>query len=180
LLFLKLSIRIRGFHKIPSHPKGERVRVREKGWFSIIRKESSMRKYLIIAVALSVSAYMFGCGKKQALEESQEPMTMETMSVVSFTNAVVSPEAKAEAKMVAQPAPAYSKPTDTEVQTALKNANFYTGQIDGKIGPKTRQAIEEFQKANNLKPDGKVGPKTWALLNTHLNVPVEIQTKKKQ
>lgn len=149
-----------------------------------------MKKYLIIAAALSVSAYMFGCGKKQALEESQEPMTMETMSIMSSTNAVVSPEAKAEARMVTQPvvsaaklevpAPEFSKPTDTEVQTALKNANFYAGQIDGKIGPKTKQAIEEFQKANNLKPDGKVGPKTWALLNAHLNAPVEIQTKKKQ
>ena len=149
-----------------------------------------MKKYLIIAAALSVSAYMFGCGKKQAMEESQEPMTMETMSVVSSTNAVVATDAKAEAKMVSQPvvsavkleapAPAVSEPSDTEVQTALKNANFYDGEIDGKVGPKTKKAIEEFQKANNLKADGKVGPKTWALLNAHLNAPVEIQTKKKQ
>lgn len=137
-----------------------------------------MKKYLIIAAALSISAYMFGCGKKQAMEESQEPMTMETMSAMSATNTVVSPEARAEAKMVTQLV--VFKPSDTEVQTALKNANFYAGQVDGKVGPKTKQAIEDFQKANNLEADGKVGPKTWALLSAHLNAPVEMQTKKKQ
>jgi peptidoglycan hydrolase-like protein with peptidoglycan-binding domain len=57
----------------------------------------------------------------------------------------------------------------TEIQTALKNANFYTGSIDGKIGPKTKAAIEEFQKANGLTADGKVGPKTWQILGAYLN-----------
>lgn len=55
-----------------------------------------------------------------------------------------------------------------EIQTALKAAKFYTGEIDGKIGPRTKRAIVEFQKANGLKPDGKVGPKTWAELGKYL------------
>ena len=56
----------------------------------------------------------------------------------------------------------------TPVQTALKNAGFYTGSIDGKIGPKTKTAIQEFQKAKGLKVDGKIGPKTWAEMEKYL------------
>jgi len=55
-----------------------------------------------------------------------------------------------------------------DIQTALKAANFYTGNIDGKIGPKTKRAIVEFQKAKGLKADGKVGPKTWMELEKYL------------
>ena len=55
-----------------------------------------------------------------------------------------------------------------DMQTALKAANFYTGNIDGKIGPKTKRAIVEFQKAKGLKADGKVGPKTWMELEKYL------------
>jgi len=55
-----------------------------------------------------------------------------------------------------------------DIQTALKAANFYTGSIDGKMGPKTKKAIVEFQKAKGLKADGKVGPKTWIALEKYL------------
>jgi peptidoglycan hydrolase-like protein with peptidoglycan-binding domain len=55
------------------------------------------------------------------------------------------------------------------IQTALKNAGFYKGSIDGKMGKNTEEAIKEFQKANNLHVDGKVGKKTWELLKAHVN-----------
>lgn len=55
-----------------------------------------------------------------------------------------------------------------DIQAALKAAGFYAGSIDGKIGPKTKKAIIEFQKAKGLKADGKVGPKTWAVLEKYL------------
>ena len=61
-----------------------------------------------------------------------------------------------------------SKPTSKNVQQALKNAGFYTGAIDGKIGPKTREAIKEFQKSNSLYSDGIVGKKTWEKLSQYL------------
>lgn len=60
------------------------------------------------------------------------------------------------------------KPTTKEIQTALKNAGFDPGTIDGKMGPKTRQAVKEFQKTKGLNPDGVVGPKTWAELGKYL------------
>jgi len=48
-----------------------------------------------------------------------------------------------------------------DVQKALKNAGYYDGAIDGKIGAKSIKAIEEFQKDFDLKVDGVVGKKTW-------------------
>lgn len=47
-----------------------------------------------------------------------------------------------------------------QVQTALKNAGFYRGSVDGRIGPATTEAIKAFQGANGLKADGVVGRKT--------------------
>lgn len=54
------------------------------------------------------------------------------------------------------------------IQTSLKNLGLYQGELDGKIGPQTREAIRKFQRQNNLVVDGKVGPKTWALLKQGL------------
>jgi hypothetical protein len=57
-----------------------------------------------------------------------------------------------------------------EIQQALKNAGFYQGPIDGKIGPQTQEAIKQFQQANGLQVDGKVGRHTWAKLAPYLNL----------
>lgn len=56
----------------------------------------------------------------------------------------------------------------TDVQSALKAAGYYTGNIDGKVGPNTISAIAAFQNANNLKADSIVGAKTWEVLKTYL------------
>ncbi len=60
-----------------------------------------------------------------------------------------------------------------QIQTALKNAGYYEGTIDGKMGKKTRKAVKEFQKANNLPVDGKVGKKTWLALKEYLEKKVK-------
>jgi peptidoglycan hydrolase-like protein with peptidoglycan-binding domain len=69
--------------------------------------------------------------------------------------------------------PARKKARIKEIQTALKNAGFYTGRIDGVKGRKTRTAIREFQKANGLTADGIVGGKTWAALAKYAEGPAE-------
>lgn len=61
-----------------------------------------------------------------------------------------------------------SQDRNKDIQRALKSAGFYTGAIDGKIGPRTKKAVIDFQKANGLKVDGKVGPKTLAALDKYL------------
>jgi peptidoglycan hydrolase-like protein with peptidoglycan-binding domain len=54
-----------------------------------------------------------------------------------------------------------------QIQTALKKVGFYKGKIDGKTGPRTKEAIKAFQRASGLKADGAVGDKTWAELNKY-------------
>jgi peptidoglycan hydrolase-like protein with peptidoglycan-binding domain len=56
----------------------------------------------------------------------------------------------------------------TLLQTVLKDAGFNPGSMDGKFGPKTKEAVITFQKAHDLKADAKVGYKTLsALLRYH-------------
>lgn len=59
------------------------------------------------------------------------------------------------------------------IQTALKNAGYFQGEVDGKIGKNTRLAIKEFQKANNLHADGRVGKNTWMALKEYLEKKVK-------
>lgn len=140
-----------------------------------------MKDFVFIILALTLVVCLQGCGKKQEpLEEMQQPMSPEDLSRLA-----VSQQPMAEMKPAAEPAlpvveqkplpqlppPGPYRPTVQEIQTALRNAGYYTGAIDGKIGPLSRKATEEFQKANALQVDGKVGPKTWAVLSKYLNNP---------
>ncbi|PIW68371.1 MAG: hypothetical protein COW10_02905, partial [Candidatus Omnitrophica bacterium CG12_big_fil_rev_8_21_14_0_65_42_8] len=74
---------------------------------------------------------------------------------------------KAKGTMQRDPTKAEFRPAAKEIQAALKNAGFNPGSIDGKIGPRTRQAIKDFQKSKGLVPDGVVGPKTWTSLGRY-------------
>jgi len=62
-----------------------------------------------------------------------------------------------------------TKLSKKEIQEALKGAGFYDGPVDGKIGPKTKDAIIAFQKENGLKADGVVGRKTSSELRKYLS-----------
>ncbi len=154
-----------------------------------------MKKMGFIILALAIGVCLWGCSKKESSEElTQEPMSMESLSTMSTTETkAAAPEMKPEVKvMPVQPAAATQaepaleplppsgpyKPTASEIQTALTNAGYYSGKVDGKIGPKTKKAVEEFQKANGLQADGKVGPKTWAALSKHLNAAATESSKK--
>lgn len=140
-----------------------------------------MKKNLLAIFVLALIVYMVGCGKKEAaMEEAQAPMSMDALSKVAAEPKAVAPQAQMQVTPAAvepqgvleslPPSGPY-KPKAEEVQAALKNAGFYAGTVDGKIGPKTKNAIMEFQKAKGLEADGKVGPKTWSVLSLYLNQP---------
>lgn len=61
-------------------------------------------------------------------------------------------------------------PTAKEIQTALKRAGFYQGEIDGQIGLGTKEAISKFQEAKGLNPDGAMGSRTWEILVKYLEL----------
>jgi len=60
------------------------------------------------------------------------------------------------------------KVSPEKIQRALKSAGVYTGQVDGRIGAGTKEAIIEFQKSHGLKADGVLGRRTWDALKTYL------------
>ena len=62
----------------------------------------------------------------------------------------------------------HSKERVRQIQMALREAGYYKGEIDGKLGPRTKRAIKGFQKAKKLNPDGIAGEKTWEALNQYL------------
>ena len=53
-----------------------------------------------------------------------------------------------------------------EIQALLKKIGYNPGPIDGIFGIKTKIAVEEFQKDNNLVADGIIGPKTYDLFDS--------------
>ena len=140
-----------------------------------------VKKYVFIVLSILVIGYLVGCGKKQeTAEEMQEPMPIEqagqvgveTKAMPESTTLAEQGATAAGAKLEPLPPSGPYTPSAKEIQLALKNAGLYGGLIDGKIGSMTKKAIEEFQKANNLKADGKVGLKTWAVLSSYLTQPI--------
>lgn len=159
-----------------------------------------MKKVGLILLVVAAGMVFAGCGRKQkSLEEMQEPLSVEALSNMTTSASTLpapAPEPtqvapaqvapSAPVKLEALPPSGSGKPSNQEIQAALKNSGYYTGNVDGKIGPMTKKAIEAFQKANNLKADGKVGPKTWEALKAYLNsapapvVPQEARPAKKR
>jgi peptidoglycan hydrolase-like protein with peptidoglycan-binding domain len=141
-----------------------------------------MKRFTLILFVLAAAICISGCSKKtESLEDMQQPMSPDDLSRLTAQNQTAVPAGTPTAltpvatpvspsgELEGLPPSGPYRPSLTEIQTALKNAKFYTGSIDGKIGPKTKAAIEEFQKANGLTADGKVGPKTWQALGAYLN-----------
>jgi len=56
-----------------------------------------------------------------------------------------------------------------KIQTELKNRGYYSGNIDGIFGTRTKNAVINFQKDNGLQVDGIVGEKTLSALGIEKN-----------
>lgn len=136
---------------------------------------------IVLAALMILPMAITGC--KSRVEKPAEEPKMEVPESLSATGEIVTniepanmvaaevipPTASAQ-QVVTKVAPLVQSAIDKtkDIQRALKNAGFDVGTIDGKIGPKTKKAIEDFQKSKGLKVDGKVGPKTWAELEKYL------------
>lgn len=132
-----------------------------------------------LVVAVFISFFLVGCSEKKSEMPIGEIMANTTVAPAQNVEVATVPAATSAAEEAAAPAaevvteaPAvYIAPTAEEIQTALKNAGYYAGSIDGKLGQKSKKAIESFQRDNGLEVDGKVGPKTWDKLKARLNNP---------
>lgn len=82
----------------------------------------------------------------------------------------------------AHAAPRASAPPDTRkdaagLQLALNALGYRDGSgrtlaVDGDAGPRTRQAVEAFQRAHGLAVDGVAGPRTQAALHQAMRAPL--------
>lgn len=142
------------------------------------------KRFLTIALiaVLAIPLAVVGC---KAKAEKPVEIQNEVLESSALTEEMVPTQAPLEpAQMVAaetipptatppvqpKPLPVTQEKQDRnkDIQKALKAAGFYAGAVDGKIGPRTKKALLDFQKAKGLKADGKVGPKTWAELEKYL------------
>lgn len=98
--------------------------------------------------------------EKQEKKELLETVNKQKEQIEGLTEAIQEQKRKARSKT-------YYK-TVMKVQTALRNAGFDPGTIDGRMGPRTRKALKEFQKAHGLSADGSLDKQTWALLQEYL------------
>ena len=51
------------------------------------------------------------------------------------------------------------------MQSKLHSLGYYKGELDGILGPEMKEAIREFQRANNRTPDGEISPTLERLLD---------------
>ena len=141
------------------------------------------KKMFIIVLAALLVLPMAISGCKDKVEKPAEEPKMEVPEAISATGEVITniepantvaaeaiPPTATVGQVAAKVAPLVQSAIDKtkDIQRALKNAGFDVGTIDGKIGPKTKKAIVDFQKSKGLKADGKVGPKTWVELEKYL------------
>jgi len=134
------------------------------------------RIIVFIILALFVGGCAAGARKQQqspqpvTYEKPQRSYQQETYSTRDYDYEYDTRYSESYKKPVSK---TYSEPavelSPRQIQKALKNAGYYQGSIDGKIGPKTKEAILKFQRAKGLKADGVVGKKTSAALNKYLD-----------
>ncbi len=102
---------------------------------------------------ISIEDDFYSMSKRQQLEQ------LAANSRDNYAPAPARPAASsANTNRIRVPVPART------VQAALKEAGFYNGAIDGKIGRASIAAITNFQRDKNIKADGIVGRQTWQLL----------------
>ena len=154
--------------------------------------DRAVRGVLVMGIAATMLAGCAGRTKTSALSRLQSQVNLldervaqlergsvgtspsSSIGEADIWTSIQEPASAKRATRTAAPAKATTASTDKpgtrEVQQALKNAGFYQGAVDGKMGPMTRQAITEFQRINGLKPDGVAGRQTWTKLKDYADL----------
>jgi peptidoglycan hydrolase-like protein with peptidoglycan-binding domain len=135
-----------------------------------------MRQQYWILLALVVGVAAWGCGNRKTVSPGEKDtpyaFTAATERADEMGDAAMDlfPEEPVVAGGRARAIPPTSgtMADPMAIQQALANAGFYAGRVDGKIGPRTRQSIMDFQAAHHLTSDGIVGPNTWSVLQEFL------------
>lgn len=144
-----------------------------------------MKRAMEIGAMAVAGLLMAGCAaslrSRTSEVESLKTQVASLETQVGQLNAQVEELSKKQAMAKGQPQPASVAKENRlakgpnaalpprQVQLALKSAGFYAGPIDGKLGQRTKEAVQAFQRSNGLTPDGKVGTKTSVALAKFLD-----------
>ena len=82
-----------------------------------------------------------------------------------FVYRILQKEGAEEKELIGETIPFQVNPKVVEIQKLLVLYGYKLGGVDGGLGPYTRQAIEAFQRDNNLKLTRFVDRATWEKLN---------------
>jgi len=91
-----------------------------------------------------------------------KPVAREGMPAAGAVNQSKTPSAIPSSGKVS-----FEAVTVFDIQAALKNGGYDPGALDGKMGPRTKDAVRKFQKAHGLVVDGVVGRNTWEKLSAY-------------
>jgi peptidoglycan hydrolase-like protein with peptidoglycan-binding domain len=80
-------------------------------------------------------------------------------------------EGAEEKELIGDTVPFEKNPNVQEIQVLLQIYGYTPGKIDGTLGAKTRQAIERFQKDNELEVTRFVDDATWIKLKVFKDTP---------
>ncbi len=108
----------------------------------------SMKQLLLVTsvVALAASGTAFAAGSDTASNSSASNSMSLAKSMHASTSA-----ATTQAKV-------------SQAQSALKQKGLYSGPVDGRLGPKTRHAISQFQRESGLKQTAQLDARTMTEL----------------
>jgi peptidoglycan hydrolase-like protein with peptidoglycan-binding domain len=145
-----------------------------------------LQKLALTALALSMSAAFAAGTDKQAEGSSanqaamaqsasanqpssstadQSASSSTDQAASSTANQAASSTDAAQSSMSSEGATAQADPQVRQVQQALKDKGHDPGQIDGVMGPQTKQALQSFQQAQGISGAGELDQQTLAALD---------------
>lgn len=131
-----------------------------------------MRKALFAVAVLGVAVLMAGCATTRtstsSIESRLDVLESRLQVLEGQSGAAGEVNAQYEVKETQEASVSPDSLTKKQIQMALRNAGYYDGAVDGKIGPRTKSAIKKFQADMGLKADGVAGRNTREKLVKYL------------
>ena len=173
-------------YRDPTTPLGSPAASHKKEFFtqpSVGQRGGGMNKIFgFVVCGLWSAVLVMGCGQQPKAQDTAKNEVIVASTPITVPTAPAQPLPQltelAQGKKSSSGTPIEKIARNKAIQLALRNANFYSGEIDGKIGPKTKEAVKKFQVSKNLTMDGIVGARTWAELRVYL--PQEQTDREKQ